>query len=226
MQENNISQEELINKYKNELMAYYKNVKRKYNLENSTQTAAMQNEVPEKTNQEELQQITNNEIPNTQELTQPLNVPEQLNSDKELSAEELYKIFKKENDNVGYLKVQTLTARRTFPVPNAKVYVIKSFDKDKNYLITTAETDESGLTPIFELPAKSKEVSETPGVDHPYTTYTIIIEHPDFITMKYENVPVFEGVISTQTADMVLKSAATPKEFIINVDEQEPDVLN
>ena len=87
--------------------------------------------------------------------------------------------------------MQALTARQTFPVTNAKVYIIKTFGNDKGYLITTAETDESGLTPEFELPAVAKEKSETPGSENPFTTYTIIVEHPDFVTMKFENVPVF-----------------------------------
>ena len=44
--------------------------------------------------------------------------------------------------------------------------------------------------------------------------------------MKFENVPVFEDVLSIQTANMVLKTAATPYELIINVEEEKPDIHN
>ena len=228
--EENKSLQDMINKYSKDLMEYYRNIK-KNNTAVETATVSISS-VNEKETEETLVE-EKNRLPEKNDIEKESDTninntdqqPEIIETN-DVTAKELYDEFKKENNKTGFLKVQALTARQTFPVTNAKVYIIKTFGNDKGYLITTAETDESGLTPEFELPAVAKEKSETPGSENPFTTYTIIVEHPDFVTMKFENVPVFEDVLSIQTANMVLKTAATPYELIINVEEEKPDIHN
>lgn len=228
--EENKSLQDMINKYSKDLMEYYRNIK-KNNTAVETATVSISS-VNEKGTEETIVEEKNtlseeNNIEKEPDININNSNPQQENiGTNDVTAKELYDEFKKENSKTGFLKVQALTARQTFPVTNAKVYIIKTFGNDKGYLITTAETDESGLTPEFELPAVAKEKSETPGSEKPFTIYTIIVEHPDFLTMKFENVPVFENVLSIQTANMVLKTAATPYELIINVDEQKPNIRN
>ncbi|MEG0980010.1 MAG: hypothetical protein RSC30_07395 [Oscillospiraceae bacterium] len=137
-------------------------------------------------------------------------------------AENQYKKFKKENPRKGYIQVKTLTVRRTYPVEGAKVTVYITFDDKQKYIITSTSADSSGLTPLIALPATKKEEADNPNSINPYTSYTVVVEHPDFLPMYFYNVPVFENIISTQTAEMILKSAAAPGQTKIEVYEREP----
>lgn len=127
--------------------------------------------------------------------------------------------YKLENPATGYLRVQTLTARRAYPVKDSYVMVTKNLDSGKSQVFSVNTTDESGLTPVIELPAKDKEESETPDSSVPYAVYTIIVDHEGFLPMIFHNVPVFEGVVSMQTADLIPISAAEPGQSIIDVYE-------
>lgn len=141
------------------------------------------------------------------------------------NGEKLYEEYKKLNPEKGYLQVQTLAARRTYPVPSAKVTVLVLLDDNEKYVISTTTTDSAGLTPVITLPATQKYRSETPECLTPYTSYTVVVEHPDFLPMIFYNVPIFEDIVSSQTADLVLKSVAAPGQTKIEVMEEEPTSL-
>lgn len=133
------------------------------------------------------------------EITADENGPVDLN--------EVFKNYQQVFPNIGYIMVQTLTARRAFPVANAIVEISKDFIQGR-YVISRQITDMSGQIEKVEVPAVSKDFANSPGNNHPYTTYTIVVKHPEYATLTFKDVPVFEGIMSWQTVDMVPLSVA------------------
>lgn len=124
----------------------------------------------------------------------------------------------------GFLKTQVFTARRAFPVEGATVTISKSFPEGR-HIIAVETSDESGNTPMISLPAVSRTLSEKPGNALPYTAFDMTVEHPGFNTMYYYNIPIFDGVYSEQTADLI-PIASTPSDENFNrIIEKEPPSL-
>lgn len=111
------------------------------------------------------------------------------------------------NPKRATIQAQTLTARRTIPVKGAKVSICKRLE-DGKYKIAEGTTDESGQTEDIEVPAIDKQYSEQPGPEQAYSFYDITVTHPEFTDIVITEVPVFEGIRSIQTVDMVPKAAA------------------
>lgn len=131
-----------------------------------------------------------------------------------LTPDEQYELFKKENTALGRLMVKTYTAKRTFPVENAVVEVSKEFPTGK-HVIAKGKTNESGMTETLLLPTKRKPLSLEPGESEPYTTYTVIVTHPKYVTTRINDVPVFDETMSVQSVDLVPPSVnSTGKEII------------
>lgn len=122
--------------------------------------------------------------------------------------EDVFQNYQQVFPNTGNIMVQTLTARRTFPVANAIVEISKDFIQGR-YVISKQITDMSGQIEKVEVPAVSKDFANSPGNNHPYTTYTIVVKHPEYATLTFKDVPVFEGIMSWQTVDMVPLSVAS-----------------
>lgn len=109
----------------------------------------------------------------------------------------------------GYVKVHVYTARRAYPICNAKVEISKTIN-NKNYL-RSFNTDISGSTEIITLPAPPKYLSLEPGYAHPYATYKIKVSHPDFSTVEHNDLRVFEGIVSLQNIDLVPMKLTMPE---------------
>lgn len=196
--------DKLINKYKNEMLNYYSKTKIKSTVSN--------NEIIQT-------QATVQTFVQGSETSQPLNDTRNLTE-----VEKLFEEYVKEHPKEGKLRVQTLTARRTFPVANATVEISKRFNEEK-YIIGTYKTDESGLTPIITVPTAQRLYSQEPGFKQPYSTFDAIITHPNFTEIRVRNIAVFEGVVSYQVVDMIPK-AATPgaKPYIEYIVQQSLDM--
>lgn len=196
--------DKLINKYKNEMLNYYSKTKNKSTISNNEVIPA---QAPVQTFVEEsATQQPRNETRNLTEV------------------EKLFEEYVKEHPKDGKLKVQTLTARRTFPIENATVEISKRFKQGK-YIIGTYETDKSGLTPIITVPTASKVYSQEPGLKQPYSTFDAIVTHPDFTEIRIRNIAVFEGIVSNQVIDMIPKSAMpSDKPYIEYTSQQDLDM--
>ncbi len=99
----------------------------------------------------------------------------------------------------GKLVIQTTTARDARPVQGVSVAVSEAGTEEgiPPTLLFTAVTDESGLTPVFDLPAPPRADSQSPGKTRPYARYLVQIEHPDYQPVSVIDVTVFDGVVST-----------------------------
>ncbi len=102
----------------------------------------------------------------------------------------------------GGIKVYAYTARQGLPVADANVTISRTFDEGEVLHIFT-KTNISGETDVFFLPAPPKELSQTEGNKHPYSTYNIRVDAKGFYTVENKNVPVFGGENSVQPVEMI-----------------------
>ena len=113
---------------------------------------------------------------------------------------------------VGDLIILVTHSRGTFPVSGASVTI---FDRDNNVL-KTIKTDESGRTPRIILPAVSKALSESPETNGDIAKYyNVQIDAENFVSVLIQNVPVFEGVTSLQSYDMLYRGATNNQDLQI-----------
>lgn len=104
------------------------------------------------------------------------------------------------------------TLRTIYPVKNAKVTVF-SGEIDNMQVIDTDFTDESGRTKVFTLQTPSRELSlDSANQIRPYALYNMMVEADGYLTNIHLNIPVFSGVTSLQSANMMLiETAGTQK---------------
>ncbi|MEG1500530.1 MAG: hypothetical protein RR396_01090 [Clostridiales bacterium] len=138
--------------------------------------------------------------------------------------EYLYNQYSQKYHQKGFLKVQTYTARRNFPVADAQIEISKNFPQGK-YTIGILKTDQAGATSEIVLPAADKSLSEHPGSANAYTTFDIIIKHPSFVEVRIHNIPVFEGILSLQEVDLIPIATAPDQQKYIEYNVKEPDNL-
>ena len=125
-------------------------------------------------------------------------------------------------ESIGYLVVRVSTARGAIPLENATVSVRGSTAQNSG-IVYSLETDMSGLTPRLPLPTPPKSNSLTPDQDTPYSLWNIDVYMKGFTTERYSNVPVYSGITSVQSAELIpLSEGFMPSE---NVTESEtPDL--
>ena len=121
---------------------------------------------------------------------------------------EEYEQFQLENPASGTIKTQVFTARGAYPVEQAQVDLYKVFPEG-DYLISRQYTDRSGQVDPVTVPVYQRSLSESPGDSTPYVSYRIAVTHPGFADAVIEQVPVFEGVTSLQSVNLI-PMAATP----------------
>lgn len=108
------------------------------------------------------------------------------------------------DDSSGKLIAIVTAIRRLYPIKNAKVTVFTGDYKDMQ-VIATDFTDESGRTKTFTLDTPAKELSmEASENKTPYALYNMLIEAEGYIDNIHLNIPVFSGVTSLQSSDMLL----------------------
>ena len=114
-----------------------------------------------------------------------------------------------ENDSgQGRLIVILTTARGAYPLSGGEIRVYESGTKN---MISTLRTDESGRTSAVPLSAPRRILSESPSVDNSaiFALYDIVASRTGFETTTINSVPIFDGVTSLQTVDMLASSAAS-----------------
>ena len=111
-------------------------------------------------------------------------------------------------DGNGNLLATVTTVRTLYPVANAKVTVFSGDYRDMN-VIDTAFTDQSGRTKVFSLPTPEKQLSlESANTVIPYAVYNMMVEADGYIDNIHLNIPVFSGVTSIQSSNLMLKETA------------------
>ena len=111
----------------------------------------------------------------------------------------------------GFLQARVFAAREALPIAGATVTVSRRRDGGET-LLAAGVTDESGLSPVFTLPAPPRADSEKPGIYHPYAEYILRVSAPGYVSATYEPVAVFSGVTSIQPAELVPQAAGLPGE--------------
>ena len=105
-------------------------------------------------------------------------------------------------ENIGYLVVRVSTARGAIPLENATVSVRGSTLQNSD-ITYSLETDVSGLTPRLPLPAPPIGNSLSPNQATPYSLWNIDVFLKGFVSAKYSGVPVYSGITSVQSAELV-----------------------
>ncbi len=101
---------------------------------------------------------------------------------------------------LGTLKVQVFAADQSYPIGSALVTVTGSDDK-KQYF--KGYTDTSGIVDDISLPSVRDPSPDLPTDLPSFIKYDITVEHPRFTTNNYLDVPVFAGIKSIQTVQLV-----------------------
>ena len=106
----------------------------------------------------------------------------------------------------GRLVVDVTTIRGLYPVKNALITVFKG-SADNMEVIAKLNTDESGKTPAFTLPAPPAVLTESPeNTVRPYAFYNILTEADGFINNINYNAAIFDGITSLQSVNLVPRS--------------------
>ncbi len=111
-------------------------------------------------------------------------------------------------DSKGGLIVAVTTIRELYPVANAKVMVFTG-NAQNMQTVDSDSTDQSGRTKRFILDTPPKSLSLNSGnTQLPYSRYNILIEADGYISNLYYDVPVFSGITSIQSSNMMLSETA------------------
>ncbi len=204
--------EEMIRKYKEEAMKF-KERSGLYNEQVPAKEVALQPEKPPAiTWREETESIINlNETHNTEasptgpqftevrEENGMREVEDILYATGPVSIEDIIKDSHFEQSSVPYsdvgqLQVEVTAATQSIPIPFADVLVLRKAVGEQE-LLQYLQTDDSGNTPVINLPAPSRELSEhpEPNTVRPYGVYTVMISHPEYYTTIIRDVQVFAG---------------------------------
>lgn len=112
-------------------------------------------------------------------------------------------------DGTGGIQVDVTTLDRLYPVKNAFVTVFTGNTQNKT-IVETGVTDQSGKSPVFNLKAPSAADSQQAvnGGILPYAKYNVSVQSDGYVEKIAMDVPVFSGVVSVQSIDLLPVTAA------------------
>ena len=123
------------------------------------------------------------------------------------------------NPETGTLRIETFASDRAFAVPSARIMVFLPLDSG-NITLYDGITDISGSSERIILPAPPRSISMSPNNGNllAFSSYTVYIEHPNFVRALFNNVPVFSGIESVQPVQMLAKveGLSEPDPIIVN----------
>ena len=120
--------------------------------------------------------------------------------------------------------MQAFTANQTFPADGASVEVYKELTGG-DYLVHRGETDISGIVSDIELPAPEIYYSQEFSDREPFSSYKVTVSKPGFRTVIFNKVPIFAGIESVQTANLIPSFQSGDNNEPIIIDESEPKDL-
>ena len=104
---------------------------------------------------------------------------------------------------MGGIVVRVTTASGAIPIEDALVTISEYGTGNGGDIVATLKTNSSGLTEKISLPAPPRSMSLSPGNGKSYSSYVIEVQKDGYNNQQYINVPVFDGVIAVQNADIV-----------------------
>ena len=102
----------------------------------------------------------------------------------------------------GFLVVQVTTGNSAIPLSGAAVTVSLA-DAQNTDVLYELTTGRDGKTPRISLPAPSRADSQRPATAPPYAAYHIAVSREGYLPTEYNEVPIFDGIIAMQQADLV-----------------------
>lgn len=100
------------------------------------------------------------------------------------------------------------TIRSLYPVSGAKVTVFTG-NPNEMTVIDSDFTDTSGRTKSFVLPTPDKNLSQFSGVsEKPYASYNMLVQADGYVDNIHLNIPVFSGITSLQSSNLMLAETA------------------
>ncbi len=111
-------------------------------------------------------------------------------------------------ESFGKLIAIVTTLRTLYPLENAKITVFTG-EGDDIQVLASGSTDQSGRSREFALPTPAKELSMSAGRDSmPYALYNMRVQAEGYVDNIHLNIPVFSGVTSLQSSNMLLLETA------------------
>lgn len=108
----------------------------------------------------------------------------------------------------GSLIVRTFVSRAQLPVSDATVIVSVPSGDGRQKLLSIQRTNESGVAGPITLEAPDLSGSLTPGNNgSAFSSYTLVVEHPDYQLALYDKLQIFPGVETVQDVPLIPLSA-------------------
>lgn len=122
----------------------------------------------------------------------------------------------------GYIKVRVTSVGGTVPTAGAKVVISEycTAGMGEDEVLFTLRTNASGNTPTVMLPAPRMAESMSPGGDRAYSLYAIRVTADGYYPVELSAVPVFDGVTSIQSVDLIPIGAGD-----VSVDRDDGEVV-
>lgn len=95
----------------------------------------------------------------------------------------------------GQLVVSVSTADQVYPVAGATVSITAENGSSPDFN-QTSDTDRSGRSIAFTLPAPNASMSQEPTSAIPFSEYTVRVSHPSYFDAVIENVQIFDGILT------------------------------
>ena len=102
----------------------------------------------------------------------------------------------------GFLVVQVTTGNSGIPLTGAAVTVSRT-DAQETDVLYELTTGRDGKTPLISLAAPSRTDSQRPATAPPFSAYHVAVSLPGYLSAEYNDVPIFDGIIAMQQADLV-----------------------
>ena len=118
----------------------------------------------------------------------------------------VYKIMQSMPD-MGELRID-VTGERGEPISNAVADV--SFTGEPEDTLEELTTDSDGQTPVLSLPAPPLEYSENPGINQPYSEYSITVRAAGYEPVVINGINLFSGEESIQNISLRPVSPVVP----------------
>lgn len=119
----------------------------------------------------------------------------------------------------GKLIVNVTSVRGLYPVVGAHITVLTG-DEANPKAIAEGNTDKSGKSPVFVLPAPDENLSEAPNPpERPYAYYNIKTTADGFTENINYNVQIFDNVTSLQNVNLIPLAVSPLPNTPIIIDE-------
>ncbi len=106
-------------------------------------------------------------------------------------------------EETGLVRVFVTEANGTIPVKGAAVTITEYGPESEGDTVRTLVTGRDGLTETVRLPTPPAEDSLSPGSRTPSGLYGITVRSGGYYPVEAVGVPVFPGVVSLQTVDLI-----------------------